>query len=486
MAIFNALVNAILEDNGDWQTSPTVSNLEATDGNVAAGGTSDNPLVRVGFITPDPLNDGAGLQSIEVYAAMTANKSGVPTIHLELYENGSTLGVTTGPFNLTSQTHSAFELTFDSSILSGDGTDVELRVTGTAGGSGGQRNGVAVDSIIWYADSTPPPPPPVITVHPQDTNFTEGGNANLTANGTGYDSIEWFYKEFGGSFVQDVAKDDLTSVTFTALTEVPDDGAEVRADFINAYGTTQSDIATLSLVMEQKMFLGALDILDMQVGTTPVLAVYFGTQLVWTAIQAPIQYYTPDGVDDFILGGVQYLDIANDDHMVFEFNIVDGLSGGGTICSQNISSVNTEKGLQLWTSASSTPSSMRIYIGGADNVMLNMMLDGDHKYKVDYTRGGDCVGYRDDVEISRETCLINTNYETTAKFKLLARSNDGVDAQGFFCDHVVYNFTLTVDSVLLFDCPIDDTWANNPTIVNNGSGGTVTAQNFQEVSWSEF
>jgi hypothetical protein len=387
------LMNAILEDNGDWAVDPTVANLEATDANVASGGSKDNPLVRVGFETPDPLNDGTDLQLIEVYAAMTRAKTGVPTIHLELYENGSTLGVTAGPFNLTSLTHSAFQLTFDSSILSGDGTDVELRVTGLYGGSGGNTNGVAIDSIIWYADSTP----------------AETSNS---------------------------------------------------------------------------LFFGTLDILDMKVGTTPVLSVYFGTQLVWSSTAPPSYYYIPDGTDDVIYGAVNLLDLENTPHVIIEWNGIDMLTGEGSVCSQNISTLPSTKAFQIDTEASN--SQLEMTYQGAFNLFPGVLTDGDHIYKIEYTHGGNVVLSIDGSVEATQALVVNGAFEPTAKFKILARSGGTVDSEGYLADFAVYNFRLNDGTDDLINCKIDDGWANDPVIINTGTGGTLTATNFQSGGWTLF
>jgi hypothetical protein len=375
------LTNAILEDNLDWATNPTVANLEATDANVASGGTTDNPIVRVGFdMTTETLNDGADLQSIEVYAAMTRDKTGVPTIHLELYENGSTLGVTVGPVNLTSTTHTAFELTFNSSILSGDGTDVELRVTGTAGGSGGQRNGVAVDSIIWYADSSP------------------------------------------------VASTD-------------------------------------------KLFFGALDILDMRVGTVPVLEVYFGTTLVWTAPSGGggDAWYTMEGIQHINIPAITlyqwaYFEIEADIRLDVALSTgpyyVLGSTGGADYLRLNADgSVGLGFGVHTFVSTST---------GWPDDGLF-------HTIRVEGVAGTSIEIFLDNVSFyaTNNPLSANATWHTIGSTQTTVGRWKGA----------IKNVLLTDQSVLQRTYVIEDGWVNNPDIVDTTNSQTGTAIGFTQTGW---
>ena len=231
---------------------------------------------------------------------------------------------------------------------------------------------------------------------------------------------------------------------------------------------------------------GTLDAIDLKVTDDgdPNLSDTDSDTPVVTPEAATEVMYLPDAVDDYILGGVQAVDISNDSTFSFEFNLVDGLVGGGTLMSQNISSSSSEKALQIYTSSVTSPTDdMIVYFGGEVNRLNDMMLDGDHRYKITIDKSGDIVGYRDDSLMDSFTLNNSFNYEPTAKFKVHARSDNGVDTIGFLSEMALYDLEVYSGGVKVIDCRINDGWSADPVIANSGTTADLVAQNFQSGGW---
>jgi hypothetical protein len=229
---------------------------------------------------------------------------------------------------------------------------------------------------------------------------------------------------------------------------------------------------------------GTLDAIDLKVtddGVGNLTDTDSDTPLVSPEAGSEREVYTPDGVDDVIVGPVNMINMQTVPHVLIKFNAIDAFSGQGAICSQNISTSQSAKAFQFDTDPSD--GSLFFTHSGVKNTITSFFINGDHQYKVDWTNGGRILAYRDDILIVDQGLVRGFNYEPTAKFKVLARSANSIDSVGWLCDFVVYDFSVYNFSSFLANLAIDDGWAANPTIVNTGTGGTFTATDFQEGGW---
>lgn len=69
------------------------------------------------------------------------------------------------------------------------------------------------------------------------------------------------------------------------------------------------------------------------------------------------------------------------------------------------------------------------------------------------------------------------------KVNLLAAQSNGAGVFLRFCDFPIFNVKLNDGSIYNF--PMDDGWANNPTMRNTGSGPDGTFVNMTEAAWQE-
>jgi hypothetical protein len=100
----------------------------------------------------DPLT-AAATQTIRVVAKKGSN-SGVPTIALNLYENGSLVQSILAATNVTSTTGQTLTGTFNTSAIT-NRNDVEIEVVmSAAGGSPSARNSAQISHIEWEAETT--------------------------------------------------------------------------------------------------------------------------------------------------------------------------------------------------------------------------------------------------------------------------------------------------------------------------------------------
>lgn len=136
----------------DDPDSPDASWLTASSTTVAS-------ILRVSFPTPStPLLSPATPQQEFRTWVRKVGGSGTPTATLELWENGSKIQDLGAAQNVTSTTGQLVQGTFDASALSGlSGTNVECRVTGTVGGSGGTRATIEIGAVEWNAGDTAAP-----------------------------------------------------------------------------------------------------------------------------------------------------------------------------------------------------------------------------------------------------------------------------------------------------------------------------------------
>jgi len=123
--------------------SPDASWLTAASATVAS-------ILRVSFPSPSAgLRTGAGLQQFRVWVRKL-NFSGTPTATIELWQAGVLTATLLAATNVTSPTGQLLTATWDATGVTA--ADVELRITGTVGGSGGNRSTIEVGAVEWNAE----------------------------------------------------------------------------------------------------------------------------------------------------------------------------------------------------------------------------------------------------------------------------------------------------------------------------------------------
>lgn len=119
---------------------------------LTATSTTAASILRVSFPTPSgTLRTGANLQKFRIWVRKT-NFSGVPTATIELWQSGVLTSTPLAATNVTSTTGQLLEGTWDASGVTA--ANVELRITGTVGGTGGNRATVEVGAVEWAAEDT--------------------------------------------------------------------------------------------------------------------------------------------------------------------------------------------------------------------------------------------------------------------------------------------------------------------------------------------
>jgi hypothetical protein len=120
-----------------------------------AGQLNSNTSETSRWAIGNPVNPltAAATQFIRVLARKGSN-SGIPTIALNLYENGSLVATILAATSVTSQVSQELVGSFSSSVIA-NRADVEIEVVMTAaGGSPSARNSAQIQRIQWEADTT--------------------------------------------------------------------------------------------------------------------------------------------------------------------------------------------------------------------------------------------------------------------------------------------------------------------------------------------
>lgn len=130
---------------------------DSPDGNwLTAPGNNNNTDVRVSFPTPsgNPTT-GSGLQQFKIWVRKT-NHSTDPTVAIELWENGTLLGVLTSGVGVSSTTGQLVSVNWDAvNLVTANGSLVECKVIGSVGsGSPSNRASLEVGAIEWNVDYT--------------------------------------------------------------------------------------------------------------------------------------------------------------------------------------------------------------------------------------------------------------------------------------------------------------------------------------------
>lgn len=132
---------------------------DAPDGTwLTASSNTTASIFRCSFPSPATnLRSGAGLQEFRAWVRKVGG-SGTPTATLELWENGALVATVLAATNVTSAVGQLLTATWNASLLSGlAGTNVECRITGTVGGTGGNRATIEVGAVEWNAADTAAP-----------------------------------------------------------------------------------------------------------------------------------------------------------------------------------------------------------------------------------------------------------------------------------------------------------------------------------------
>jgi len=125
---------------------------------LTASSTITASVLRVSFPSPTigTLNTGAGLQTFKAWVRKNGG-TGSPTATLELWESGVLKATVLAATSVTSATGQMLTGTWDASLLTAvSGVNVECRITGTVGGSGGQRATIEVGAVRWVASEADP------------------------------------------------------------------------------------------------------------------------------------------------------------------------------------------------------------------------------------------------------------------------------------------------------------------------------------------
>lgn len=166
-------------DIQDDPDSPDTNWLTAISNNV-------NTVCHVSFPTPtgNPTT-GAGLQEFKIWVrkdAVGGVGAGIPTVMIDLYENGSFVANIMAASNVTYSTGQLFSGTWDANLLTNaDGSAVECYIFGDAvGGAPNNRVTVGVGAVEWNVDYYIPPD---ISNTPTSFDFgtlSEGGTYETT------------------------------------------------------------------------------------------------------------------------------------------------------------------------------------------------------------------------------------------------------------------------------------------------------------------
>ncbi len=148
-------LSGALSDIQDDPDSPDANWLTYITDNV-------NTVTRVSFPTPtgDP-TVGADLQEFKIWVRQQPDGAGAdPTVRIELYENGSSLGTILADTAVSSTSGAFYSGTWNANLLgAADGSLVECYIYGTAvGGGPSDRCTVEVGAVEWNVDYTPPTP----------------------------------------------------------------------------------------------------------------------------------------------------------------------------------------------------------------------------------------------------------------------------------------------------------------------------------------
>jgi hypothetical protein len=141
-AILTTDLTGSVSDIQDDPDDPDGNWLTTTDNN-------SNHYARVSFPTPSAaLLDGTDKQEFRALVRKYGG-TGTPDARIELWENGSLIRAGS---DIPISTDTVISFTWDSSELSGDGSDVECYVYGTkSGGSPSSRASVEIGAIEWNA-----------------------------------------------------------------------------------------------------------------------------------------------------------------------------------------------------------------------------------------------------------------------------------------------------------------------------------------------
>jgi hypothetical protein len=134
---------------GNIQDDPT--NPDAN--KLSAVSTTAISVLAVSTPTPAFSNPvvGAGLQTFRAWVNK-AGGSGTPTAKIDLYESGVFVANILAATNITSTTGQLIQGTWNASLLgTASGANVEIRITGTVGGTGGARATIEVGAVDWLA-----------------------------------------------------------------------------------------------------------------------------------------------------------------------------------------------------------------------------------------------------------------------------------------------------------------------------------------------
>lgn len=160
--------NNVFEEKREWQiavdatesrwasshitgsfANPT--NAVGSTNNTWAGVLNQNSSYTSRWAMEDPSGSITGTQTIRVFARKGSN-SNIPTIALNLYENGSLIQSLVGATNVTSTTGQTVQGTFDATAITNpNNVEIEVVESGT-GGSGSARNSAQIDSIEWVVN----------------------------------------------------------------------------------------------------------------------------------------------------------------------------------------------------------------------------------------------------------------------------------------------------------------------------------------------
>lgn len=124
----------------------------APDGTWTTTTGNSNWTHRWGMQNPTAGSSINGTHTVTVRARKEVAQTGVPTIQVQLYQNGVSVKSLVSTSNVTSETGEDFSGTFTSADISSP-NDLQIEiVTTSAGGSPSVRTAVLVDSITWSGD----------------------------------------------------------------------------------------------------------------------------------------------------------------------------------------------------------------------------------------------------------------------------------------------------------------------------------------------
>lgn len=142
---------------------------------LTAGSGSVSTVCHVSFPTPIVVPPaGADLQLFRIWVRRTNNSARVPSLDLELYENGALLSTLLNNVAVNSVTGELLTAAWDASLLTDPtGAGVELRVVGNvSGGPVAQRNTIEIGAVIWVSGAHASTWHPIITIGGGETVFS--------------------------------------------------------------------------------------------------------------------------------------------------------------------------------------------------------------------------------------------------------------------------------------------------------------------------